>query len=561
MIFFIPLPGRYVDTMNMSLVRHVRFLPTLLLAVLLSVGFTACQEEEKKLVCFRMPITDEWGTQMVQEMAYEAAKHPDIQLEVSYVLPGEGASEYLEFLEQCMQRNAKAIIVYPYYDVLKTYIQRAMNEGIGVVVVRTDESRNCKYSACVRHKNYELGRQIGRDVASQYTGDVNVLELFGIDGVTRCTRSLAFHEVVDTIPRIHVLDTLGAIYNKGRAYEMVRKFLKTCDKPIDLVVAMNDRMALGARMAIEQDPRSRKWNTRYMGVDALYNDSIGIGRVEDGSIDVTYYYPTGGKEAMQAAASIVHGEPYKLEKVLESMRVTRSNVSMLRAQYAKERRQYELSRDSQFRVERQKHDYAMLKTMVLLLALCLIFSAMLIVWLLLQSRSKNGKLTSMEQQLQFANQQFIECQRERAVLETKCEQLEADRDRWIVAANTSSDGVATEEDLRDFRTRVLSLIRTQMGDDMFNVDQLADQLCVSRSKLYRQISTDFEMTPADLLRTMRMELAERLLKTSQLTVAEVAYKVGFTSHKYFSRCFKDHFGVAPTDVRRQGRAEAEETAN
>ena len=70
------------------------------------------------------------------------------------------------------------------------------------------------------------------------------------------------------------------------------------------------------------------------------------------------------------------------------------------------------------------------------------------------------------------------------------------------------------------------------------------------------LSTDFEMTPADLLRTMRMESAERLLKTSQLSVAEVAYKVGFASHKYFSRCFKDHFGVAPTDVRRQGRTES-----
>lgn len=536
--------------------RHLRFLPMLLLAALLSVMLAACQEEEKKLVCFRMPITDEWGTQMVQEMTYEAAKHPDIQLEVSYVLPGEGESEYLEFLEQCMQRNAKAIIVYPYYDVLKTYVQRAMNKGIGVVVVRADDSHNYKYSASVKYVEWDMGRQIGRDVANQYTGDVNVLELINHDGKTRCHRSLAFHEVVDTIPHIHVLRELPAEYSKSLAYEEVRKYLKTCDKPIDLVVAMNDRMALGARKAIEQDPRSHQWNTRYIGVDALYNDSIGIGRVEDGSIDVTYYYPTGGKEAMQAAASLVHGEPYKLENVLEPMRVTRSNVSMLRAQYAKERRLYELSRDSQFRVERQKHDYAMLKTVVYSLALCLIFSAIIIVWQLMQARRNNRKLVSMDQQLQSANQHYNDCQRELAVLETKCEQLEADRDRWIVAANTSSDGVATEEDLRDFRTRVLSLIRTQMGDDMFNVDQLADQLCVSRSKLYRQISTDFEMTPADLLRTMRMESAERLLKTSQLSVAEVAYKVGFASHKYFSRCFKDHFGVAPTDVRRQGRTES-----
>lgn len=551
--------------MNTSLMRHLRFLPMLLLAALLSVMLAACQEEEKKLVCFRMPITDEWGTQMVQEMTYEAAKYPDIQLEVSYVLPGEGESEYLEFMEQCMQRNAKAIIVFPYYDVLKVYVQRAMNKGIGVVVERKNEVRNCRYSACIRRGDLELGHQIGRDVASQYSGDVNVLELYDYEGKNRCHRSLAFHEVVDTIPRIHVLHELPAKYSKSCAYEEVKKFLKTCDKPIDLVVAMNDRMALGARKAIEQDPRSHQWNTRYMGVDALYNDSIGIGRVEDGSIDVTYYYPTGGKEIMQAAASLVHGEPYQVEKLMETMRVTRGNVSMLRAQYAKERRQYELQRDSQFRVERQKHDYQMLKTTAYFLVMCLIFSAMLVVRLVLQSRKSARRLTSMEQQLQFANQQYNECQRERAVLETKCEQLEADRDRWIVAANTSSDGVATEEDAHDFRTRVLSLIRTQMGDDMFNVDQLADQLCVSRSTLYRQVGMDFEMTPADLLRTMRMESAERMLKTSQLTVAEVAYKVGFASHRYFSRCFKDHFGVAPTDVRRQGRAEAEteaeETAN
>lgn len=520
---------------------------------LMAVGLTACQDEEKKLVCFRLPVNDEWGTQMLQEMANEAAQYPDIQLEISYVLPGEGDSEYLEFIEQSIERKASAIIIYPYVDIFRTYVQRAINKGIGVVVVRDEQQTPDKYSCSIYRSERDLGHRMAYDVAEQMQGHGTILELYGGETETdRCLRSIAFHEVIDTIPGIRVVGSLYGDYKSGRAYEATSKFLQTNNDDIDMVVGMNDRMALGARKAIERVPRLRQHAIRYMGVDVLNNDSIGIGRIEDGSIDVSYHNPTGGKETMHAAACLVHGEPYEMEHLITTKRITRANAPMLRAQYDKEHKQYELQRRQLFNTEREKRDYMLMQSAVSVLVACLVFALIFIALLLYQLRRNNRMLLQRDEKIRLLGSQLTESQTQQAVLGSKCEQLETERDRWMaISGGNAEESEDAPVENRDFRTQLLDLIKGHMSEEDFSVDQISETLCMSRSQLFRRCKTEFDMSPADLLRTMRLECAEHLLLTTQLSVSEVAYRVGYANNKYFSRSYKDRFGVVPSDVRKK----------
>ena len=70
---------------------------------------------------------------------------------------------------------------------------------------------------------------------------------------------------------------------------------------------------------------------------------------------------------------------------------------------------------------------------------------------------------------------------------------------------------------------------------------------MSKSTLYRQLKTETDMTPSDFIRNIRMKRACEMLQGRTMTVSEVAYATGFSTPKYFTRCFKDMFGKTPTD--------------
>jgi AraC-like DNA-binding protein len=72
---------------------------------------------------------------------------------------------------------------------------------------------------------------------------------------------------------------------------------------------------------------------------------------------------------------------------------------------------------------------------------------------------------------------------------------------------------------------------------------------LSRVQLYRKVKSFTGSTPVELLRTARLKRGYHLLMTTDKSVSEVAYQVGFTAPSYFTKCFKEEYGVLPGDVR------------
>ncbi|MDA9087417.1 ATP-binding protein, partial [Polaribacter sp.] len=102
---------------------------------------------------------------------------------------------------------------------------------------------------------------------------------------------------------------------------------------------------------------------------------------------------------------------------------------------------------------------------------------------------------------------------------------------------------------KQFITNILEYIHENITDPALNVENLADKLLISRSKLYRKIKALTGNTANEFIRKIRLEKAKQFLENSDYSISEISYKVGFSSPSYFTKCYKIQFGILPTEVR------------
>lgn len=100
---------------------------------------------------------------------------------------------------------------------------------------------------------------------------------------------------------------------------------------------------------------------------------------------------------------------------------------------------------------------------------------------------------------------------------------------------------------KDFVSRFKALVEEKMGDAELNVEDLGKDMGLSRVQLYRKLKSLTNYAPNELLRQARLKKAASLLASSEMTIAEIAYEVGFSSPSYFTKCYKEQFGESPTD--------------
>lgn len=100
-----------------------------------------------------------------------------------------------------------------------------------------------------------------------------------------------------------------------------------------------------------------------------------------------------------------------------------------------------------------------------------------------------------------------------------------------------------------FIDQLKETITANMANPNLKMDELGDQLGISRVQLYRKVKTLTGLSPVELLRQMRLQKGKVLLNTTTKTVAEIAYEVGFNSASYFANCFKKQFGKLPMELR------------
>ena len=103
---------------------------------------------------------------------------------------------------------------------------------------------------------------------------------------------------------------------------------------------------------------------------------------------------------------------------------------------------------------------------------------------------------------------------------------------------------------RTFMERLRNVMQDHLADSNMKMDDLGSGLGISRVQLYRKVKALTGLSPVELLRQMRLQKAYSLLKTTDLTISEIAYSVGFSSPGYFSTCFKKQYGKYPTELKK-----------
>lgn len=101
---------------------------------------------------------------------------------------------------------------------------------------------------------------------------------------------------------------------------------------------------------------------------------------------------------------------------------------------------------------------------------------------------------------------------------------------------------------KQFLKQLQAIIQKNLSDNEFGVEDMGQQIGLSRVQLYRKVKAMTGSSVVDLLRKARLAKARRLLETRSMSVSEVAYEVGFSAPSYFTKCFKEEYGMLPGDV-------------
>ena len=110
--------------------------------------------------------------------------------------------------------------------------------------------------------------------------------------------------------------------------------------------------------------------------------------------------------------------------------------------------------------------------------------------------------------------------------------------------NDAFEKLSNETD-KTFAVQLRKIIQDNLSDNEFNVERIGDEIGLSRVQLYRKVKALTGYSPVEMLRKARLTRARHLLQTTERTVSEVAYAVGFSTPSYFSKCYKDEFGESP----------------
>ena len=100
-----------------------------------------------------------------------------------------------------------------------------------------------------------------------------------------------------------------------------------------------------------------------------------------------------------------------------------------------------------------------------------------------------------------------------------------------------------------FIDQVRSIVMSNISDERFGVRELASTLGLSSTQTLRKVKATTGKSVNQYIRELRLEKAAKLIKKTDLTIAEISYQVGFGSPSYFNKAFVNYYGIAPGEYK------------
>ena len=459
---------------------------------------------------------DIWRNWQNAEMKMESNFHDGVELRFTTAL--DDSKRQIQQIDSLVESGIQLLIVAPNQrSSVKSAIDRAYDKGIPVIVFerKTDSQ---KYTAFVSADNYEMGRLMGEYVVSRLDGKGNVLEVAGLKGSSPAEeRHKGFFDALAQYPEVKVVKMLQGDWTEPTAYQVVKDYKGDLNN-IDVVFGHNDRSAMGARKVFQE--RQAKMPL-FCGIDGLPGENGGIRQVRD---------------LLQLALDILEGKPYSKETLLTSALVTRDNAKVLLLESDEVARQAQNLDKLQMQASGYLKQLDTQRTITLMALILIALLLLTMVLFFLYHRSK----VSAQRERMVNNLWNMEV----PVVSDTSELSESPEQE--PSEETDSEQEETPEPL--FIVRFKDVVEKRLSDSTLSVDDLAAAMNLSRVQLYRKVKAISGSSPIELLRTARLNRGYQLLIQTNKTVSEIAYEIGFTAPSYFTRCFKNEFGISPSDI-------------
>jgi ribose transport system substrate-binding protein len=260
-----------------------------------------------------------WRVQMDHDIKEAAAKHPE--LKVIFKDAQNDTLRQRSAVEEFVNSKVDLLIISPKEaQPLTEPVARAVDAGIPVIVLDRAVLGD-KYTCFIGADNVKIGKAAGQWIAKKLGGKGKVVELEGLmTSIPGQDRHNGFREGIAG-SGIDVIFQADMKWLEPNSRKEMESALSRFDH-IDLVYAHNDPGAHGAYLAAKAAGRD---NIIFVGVDALPQE--GVAYVQQGILDATFRYPTGGAEAIDTALKILKGETVPKKIVLGTRLFDKSNVA------------------------------------------------------------------------------------------------------------------------------------------------------------------------------------------------------------------------------------------
>ena len=259
---------------------------------------------------------------MNADVAARAKDFPDI--EIVYADAQQDNAKQVADVENFLRQKIDLLMISPNEaKPLTPIVRKAFEQGIPVIVLdRAIEGDS--YTVFIGADNREIGKAAGKYIAELLSGKGQIVEIKGLPGSPPARdRSEGFREAIQPFPGIQIVHDPVANWLREEAMAQMESAL-AAHEHIDLVYAHNDPMAMGAYLAAKA--KGREGEMKFIGIDALPGLDGGRQMVADGKLSATFVYPTGGREAVDAAARIFAGEKVPHKIVLPTLMITKENA-------------------------------------------------------------------------------------------------------------------------------------------------------------------------------------------------------------------------------------------
>ena len=282
--------------------KHPFLLVWLTLIVL--CGCTSSGKQKRHVIGLSQCMLDDaWREAMINDMRIEASNYDDVEI---IIKDAQNNNEtQIQQIRDLIRQKVDVLIISPYQsEPITAVAEEAYRAGIPTII--TDRKVNTdQYTSFVGANNYEIGLAAGNYAAHYLPPNAIILEIWGL---TQTSPAQERHK--GFVDALREREDLSFRKIEGQwLVDTVRMELRKLEHPeqIDFVYAHNDMMAIAAREYFMAWDSIRGRELRIIGVDAVAG--AGLEAVEDGRINASFLYPTGGEQVIRTAMRIIQGEP------------------------------------------------------------------------------------------------------------------------------------------------------------------------------------------------------------------------------------------------------------